>query len=611
MRARVLEATNIVELIGHSVNLKRAGRKYVGLCPFHQEKTPSFNVDPTKQFFYCFGCKKAGNAIDFLIARDRIEFKDALRQLAEAAGIELPVRLVPARRSGSELEILRDANAAACQFFEKLLALPEEGRAARDYLKSRGFTDESVTRFRIGLAPDAWDGFARSSYARKFTPEQLAVAGLLKPREAGGGHYDTFRNRLMFPIRDIESRVIAFGGRVMPGSEDKAKYLNSPETPLFEKGRVAFGLDLARNRVVETRTVAVVEGYTDVVMAHQCGCTNVVSTLGTAMTPQHVSLLRRFADRIVLLFDPDLAGDTAVDRAVELFLTQDKIDIAVATLPDGLDPDEFLLKHGAAAFDAVIAQATDALAFKWKQLMRRHHQSEGDLSGQQRAVEEYLGLLAQARGNGSIDPLRWGGVLARVNRLTQIPVADLHRRFAKSRQPRRTAGGEPGRTVLEKNPAAAARSPGSGQPSTPPMMLTARDRAETTLLGVLLAEPRYWPEVQKHIAVGDFSDESRRRLAEIYWQHQRDEGEPILNQFLSLLDEEIKELAVRLADEASCLDEMDSWLNSSLEYFDQEKRRREGDKIHAAASAANSDDAAEWLKKLSAARQTPDLRRNP
>src|SRR5262249_7689424 len=204
----------------------------------------------------------------------------------------------------------------------------------------RGFSDESIKRFRIGLSADAWDTLLKHELMRKFTPQQLALAGLVKPREKGEGHYDTFPNQPMVPILEESARIIALRGRVMPGGEDgTAKYLNSPETPLFSKSRSVFGLHLARQKIVETRTVAVVEGYTDVVMAHQFGATNVVSVLGTAMTEQHVAILRRFADRIVLLFDADTAGDLAVNRAVELFLTQ-PIEIAIASIPEDLDPDE-------------------------------------------------------------------------------------------------------------------------------------------------------------------------------------------------------------------------------------------------------------------------------
>ncbi len=369
-KSQVLAATNIVELISKSVQLKKRGSKYLGLCPFHQEKTASFNVDETKQFFHCFGCKASGNAIDFVMMRDRIEFKDALRQLGEQANLPMP-RFGQTKEKAGQRQLLLDANSAAGSFFEKLLADPNIGAAARAYLKERGFSDESVQRFQIGFAADSWEALLKSPVGRKFTQQLLATAGLLKPRDRDGrtdGFYDTFRNRLMFPIRDENSRIIAFGGRVMPGSADPAKYLNSPETPLFSKSRCLFGLDQAKQKIVESRTVAVVEGYTDVVMAHQYGATNVVSPLGTAITPQHVSILRRFADRIVLLFDADAAGDTAVNRAVELFLSQ-PIEIAIASMPTGLDPDEYLLQRGLEAFETLLRDATDVLAYKWKQLV--------------------------------------------------------------------------------------------------------------------------------------------------------------------------------------------------------------------------------------------------
>ena len=276
----------------------------------------------------------------------------------------------------------------------------------------------------------------------------------------------------MFPIRDENGRIIAFGGRVMPGSQDAegkasatAKYLNSPETPLFSKSRCVFGLDLARQRIVETRTVAVVEGYTDVAMAHQFGVSNVVSALGTALTEQHVATLRRFADRIVLLFDADAAGENAVNRAVELFLTQ-PVEIAIASMPDGLDPDEFLLKHGAAAFDAMLASATDALQYKWRQLDKMA--GSGDLTSRQHAVEQYLTTLAETRGGGPVDPIRWGSALARVSRLTDIPVEDLQRRFklkpaAIARVPGRASGRNRAYNRLHRTRPLRPRKPGIRQ----------------------------------------------------------------------------------------------------------------------------------------------------
>lgn len=610
-KSKVLQAIDIVELIGQSVSLKRRGKDFVGLCPFHQEKTPSFHVSPSRQFFHCYGCKEGGNAIDFVMKRDRVPFIDALKALGAQAGIEMP-RYGVSREKASERQQLLEACSAACALFEKLLADAEVGRAARNYLEQRGFDSASIQRFQIGFAPDAWDTLLRSAVGRKFPPALLASAGLLKPRENGSGFYDTFRNRVIFPIRDENARVIAFGGRAMPGDQSPAKYLNSPETPLFSKSRSVFGLDLARQKIVETRTVAVVEGYTDVVMAHQFGASNVVSILGTAMTEQHVALLRRFADRIVLLFDADTAGDNAVNRAVELFLTQ-PIEIAIASMPEGVDPDEYLLENGTEAFEKLLSSASDALTFTWRQLDRRFKGTE-DLTGRQNAVQEYLELLAGARGTGPVDSLRWGQAISRVSRLTEIPVEELNRRFRSKKPPSAQVApaSEPTNTV----PAAAA--------AVQRKALTAQDRAERQILGVLLIEPQRWHDVQETVHVADFENETHRRLADVYWSHQRDEGETVFNEFLSVLgDPSLSQLAIELVEAAEEIAEkaqqekeaasLDDTLKLAVLHLSEVRRRREEQKLMAQLRRTDDQlgeqDEISLLKKLQEQARQGDLRR--
>jgi DNA primase len=601
-KTQVLGAINIVELIGRSVALKRRGKDYVGLCPFHQEKTGSFHVSPVKQMFYCYGCKAGGNAIDFVIKRDRIEFIDALKLLGEQAGIEMP-KFGASKQKTGEKQVLLDMQSAACAFFEKLLADPEQGSAAREYLATRRIDAESIKRFQIGFAPDSWDALLRGPVGRKFAPGQLALGGLVKARDRGDGFYDTFRNRLMFPIRDENSRVIAFGGRVMPGSQDPAKYLNSPETPLFAKSRCLFGIDLARQKMVETRTAVVVEGYTDVIVAHQFGASNVVSPLGTALTEQHVAILRRFADRIVFLFDADAAGDVAVDRAVGLFLTQ-PVEIAIASMPMGVDPDEYLLQNGIEAFQSLLDQSPDALSYKWKQLVRQFNQSGGDLTGQQKAVETYLEVLASARGSGPVDGLRWGSALSRVSRLTDIPVDELNRRFRVRKQPARSIGFQS---------AEVPSVPAAVKPSGP---VTGRDRAELWILGILLLHPQRWHEIQRVVHLEDFANERNRRLAEIYWNHQRDEGEPVFNEFLGTLHEpSLTETAVQAVDDVEDFEEPDQVIAEALAYFERSRRVQAEQKL-VAASRRTSDssterDEIELLTKLSQSRRQPDLHRAP
>jgi DNA primase len=390
----------------------------------------------------------------------------------------------------------------------------------------------------------------------------------------------------------------------MPGSEDPAKYLNSPETPLFTKSRVLYGLDQARQRIVETRTVAIVEGYTDVVMAHQYGVRNVVAPLGTAMTEQHVAILRRFADKIVLLFDADAAGDTAVNRAVELFLTQ-PIEIAIASMPEGVDPDEYLIANGAEAFEQVLATASDALAFKWK-LLDRQFAASDDLTGRQKAVEEYLGTLAAARGSGPVDSIRWGQALARVSRLIEVSVEELNKRF-RATKPQRTSA-KP----------AAGRAPETGEETRRALRgpLTARDRAERWILGILLAEPGRWHGVQQDVSPKDFADQTRRKLAEIYWSHQRDEGEPVFSEFLSYLTEQpaLTELAVELLDEIEALEDASHHLDDAVKHLAELRSRGEEQKLVAELRRTSDaklpeQDEVDLLKKLQEKARTPDLRR--
>lgn len=612
-KSQVLQATDIVELIGQTVSLKRRGKDFVGLCPFHQEKTPSFHVSPSRQFFYCYGCKAGGNAIDFVIKRDRVQFIDALRSLGEKAGIAMP-RFEGNSAQAGERQMLLESQSAAGFYFQQCLAHPQMGQAARDYLTKRGFNAQTIQSFQIGYAPDSWDGLLKSPLMKKFTPQQLLAAGLLKQRESGDGFYDTFRDRLMFPIRDEQGRIIAFGGRVMPGSDNPAKYLNSPETPLFSKSRCVFALDLARQKIVETRTVAVVEGYTDVIMAHQYGASNVVSAMGTALTPQHVSILRRFADRLVLLFDPDTAGELAVNRAVELFLTQ-PIEVLIATIPEALDPDEYLLKYGAEAFAKLLGEnATDALSYKWKQLEQHYRASEDDLTGQQKAVEEYLSTLADARQTGPVDPIRWGASLSRVSRLTDIPVDQLNRRFAARRF-----------TASRPAPAPAAVPDENGEiptnpdDQTPPMpprpiLPLAQELAERHLLGALLLQPEAWHGVQLHVSPEDFLDPLRHELAQRYWDYQRNEGEPVFNEFLGLLgNAHLVQVAVEVVDECDKLEQLNELVASSVQYVLYTRQRRERAKISAQLKrqdgVEDDDDAIDKLQKLADSARTPDMRR--
>lgn len=626
-KRQVLEATDIVELISQSVALKRRGKNYLGLCPFHNEKTPSFNVSAEKRYFKCFGCKVSGNAIDFVMKRDRLDFLSALKLLGERAGLEMPRFGAAHRDKTPERQQLLDAHARAARLFHANLKHPELGKPARHYLAQRGFSNATIDAFQIGYAPPGWDRLLSSDEMSGFTAGLLALGGLVKPRPNGPGHYDTFRDRLIFPIRDEQGRTIAFGGRVMPGSDDAqqavspAKYLNSPETPIFSKSRTVFGLDLGRPRIVETRVVAVVEGYTDVAIAHQFGASNVVSVLGTALTEQHLSLLKRFADRVVLLFDADAAGETAVNRSIELFLSQ-PIEIGIATLPDGLDPDEFLLKHGLAAFDQLLKQPVDALSFKWRLLERQFNASGDNLTAQQAATEEFLRLIASATDAGPVDPLRWGPILLRIERLTGVPVQLIQQRITRMRT-RTAARALPPRPLSptapesptppiegEENTDRADSAEPDLDPSTTPISDAVR-RAERWILGILLAQPSHWLHVQVSVSPEQFSDPRHRRLAQIYWEHQRNEGEPVFAEFLTeLSSEDLRTTAVDLLEECETLPNPEATLHTAVQFFKDERERQELARLRATLRPGQEDESqAEVLRELSSRSRKGDLRR--
>jgi len=368
---------DIVELVGQFVNLKRAGQHWKGLCPFHAEKTPSFTVNPKRGIFHCFGCGAGGDAFGFLMRHDRLGFPEAVRALAERAGVPLPTKQEP--EADGKLEALRRVMALASEYYSRSLWQPE-GAKAREYLDTRGVDSEVAKRFGLGYAPEGWNVLLSAMARHSIAPDQLAQAGLVLPRQTGSGFYDRFRGRLLFPIRDPQGRVIAFGGRALAGEEPK--YLNSPETPLYVKGQTLYALDVARAGMREKNRAIIVEGYLDCLMAHQHGFAETVAALGTAFTPAQLGLLRRCADEVVALFDADAAGQKASTRLEEMLA--DTMDlpslgwsvartgdferpgyfaIKVAILPDGHDPDSLLRAEGAGALAARLEAARPLLSF--------------------------------------------------------------------------------------------------------------------------------------------------------------------------------------------------------------------------------------------------------
>lgn len=389
--AAVLKHHDIVDVVSKYVHLTKQGRNLVGLCPFHSEKTPSFSVSPEKQMYYCFGCGSGGHVIRFLMNIEGLSFPEAVRRLAEEAGIsrgrnDLFFEETPEQQ---ERKVMIGGHELAVKIYHYVLRNTAEGQKALSYLRGRGFTDRLIEEFEIGYAPPTWDMLLRYLVKNGFDPPVMEKAGLLSKRD-GGGFFDRFRDRIMFPIHDVSGRPIAFSGRSLDGSGPK--YLNSPETPLFQKSRTLFNLHRAKAAMRKTDTAVLFEGFADVIRAWQAGVKGGVAAMGTALTEHHARAINRMAKQVIVCYDGDDAGQTAVHKAIPL-LAAGGGEIRVALLPNELDPDEYIAEHGAEAFRRqVLDGAVSVAAFKLRHL-RRQIPPVGD-DGKLKYVQAALQIIA-------------------------------------------------------------------------------------------------------------------------------------------------------------------------------------------------------------------------
>jgi DNA primase len=537
-RDRVLESTDLVALVGEHVRLTRKGREHHGLCPFHDDHRPSMALVTHKgiPFFKCFSCGAAGNAIDFMMRYHRLEFPEALRQLAERAGIALSTRRPSDSAERDVRGSLLRANELAARAFRRFLEHPELGAASRSMLDRRGVPATQRESFALGAAPEGWDNLVNGLEAwiarqtrgegdrQPLRMEDFADAGLVR-RNSRGGWIDGFRNRAVFPIRSEMGRVIAFGARQID-PEDQPKYLNSPESAVFDKSSTLYGLDLAKQSIIRRREAVVVEGYLDVIACHAAGFDQVVATLGTALTPDHARLLRHKAERVVLLFDGDEAGQRAADRAIEVFFGG-SLDVRIGILPGGLDPDDLLKQDGGRdALQTSIDTAVDALAFMLKRFRAGFSAASG-VSGRQSAIESFLRRLAEL-GFARMPTVRRSLVLDQLSQLTGLSLGDLQKAMPTVR-PRSTQTDDPAESRVE----VAAPEAGSA-----PVHPAAR-HAERTLVSVLLA----WPELlDEEIAAADRPFRDPLAAAAAAWLLDcRDRGgEPALSDLLVAVEPSLR-----------------------------------------------------------------------
>ena len=492
---QVQQATDIVELVSQYIALKRKGSEYVGLCPFHDDKNPSMTVSPVKQIFKCFACGAGVSVFHFLMRFENITFPEAVRALAERAHIPLPDDLTPSAPvpDGLSRSDLRQVMVFAAEFYRKQL-LSAVGADALAYARGRQLTDESIERFSLGYSPPSWDALQQASRRQGFSEQQLVAAGLVSRGEDSNKCYDRFRNRLMFPIMDTADHVIAFGGRAL-SAEERAKYLNSPETPLFDKSGELFALNWSREGIRSSGQAIVVEGYMDALIPLQAGLTNIVAPLGTALTDRQVRLLCRNRVRdVVLLFDADVAGATAAERALERFVAQ-QVHVRVATVSSGKDPCDFCLSEGPDAMRELVAGAPDAIEYAW-----RRRQAELDAAGarpadRRRVIEEFLRLVVSASTYGGIDEMKRGELAQHIGHILNVAPRELHQMMRRL--------GRRSRPATE------------GDPQHRPV---AGDLAERNVLEVLVCDPDLYDVAAERIDPNDFTDADLRAVAECIWR---------------------------------------------------------------------------------------------
>ena len=519
--SEIKNTVDIVDIVSETVLLKKTGRNFVGLCPFHSEKTPSFTVSPEKQIFYCFGCGTGGNAFSFLMKQEGLTFPEAARRLAKRYGIDIPATKLTSdqRRKINQKESLLHLNAQALNFFRGALLDKVAGRRALSYLKHRGFSPDIIDRFKLGYAPKGWDNLLKFLSRKQISPTLAETAGLVIARKGKSGFYDRFRDRIVFPIFDVNTKIVGFGGRVMDDSEPK--YLNSPETPVYHKSRTLYGLNNAREKCRTENLVYIVEGYLDLLALHQSGIENSVATLGTALTVEHIRLLTRYSRRMVLVYDSDEAGIRSAQRCIDTFwkehvdfrredvFREDKADTHILVLPDGDDPDSYLLKHGPDAFVAAATEAPGIISFLIDRAIDKHGLST---EGKIRIVSELQAPLAAI--NDSVARSLYIKQLSEQIDIDETVVLDKIRgavsRTAKHLSDRKYPS-DPSSTISGSESLAA-----SGQK----LLSESGSRIEQQIIAMMLQFPQILPEIEDRDVLEHFESNMLKSIGQVILEHK-------------------------------------------------------------------------------------------
>jgi len=523
--SEIKHAADIVDVVSEVVALKKTGKNYLGLCPFHSEKTPSFSVSPEKQIFYCFGCGEGGNIFSFLMKQEGVTFPEAARALSRRYGIELPTRTMSPeqKRRMSQREHLLAVNKQAMDFFHDFLLKAPGGEKARAYLSGRGLTAESIERFKLGFAPKSWDRLLQFFSQKGIPLNLIEKSGLIVPRKSNSGYYDRFRDRIIFPIFDLSGQTIGFGGRILDDSTPK--YLNSPETPVYSKSRSLYGIYQAKSRCREKETVYIVEGYTDLLALHQHGIDNTVATLGTALTSDHVRMLKGLtgtAGKVILVFDSDDAGIKAARRCIEVF-DKEYVNARILVLPTGHDPDSYLSEFGVDLFLETAEKHTmGIMSFLIGSAVERHGLT---MEGKIRVLADMVRPLAQIA-----DKVERSIYIKELSERIQIDESAIYEKIresagpaAEARQAKRTRNG-------------AQKSFGSGE-----------SRLERRIIAMMLQYPMIVAEINRRGLIDHFSNHELKSLGQVIMAQVEHSETNVSDIIASIEDSAQKSLTAALA----------------------------------------------------------------
>jgi DNA primase len=570
----VRQRTDIVDIISEFVPLKKRGKNFFGLCPFHQERAPSFSVNQEKQIFHCFGCGKGGNVFTFLMEYEKLSFWEALKYLAQRAHITLPTKDADTKQQ-AENDSLFYANQFAATYYHKILLETKVGAKALQYLKNRGFSKETLETFLLGYAPPGWENVLTVGRKKSITPEVFRKAGLVILREKGEGYYDRFRDRIIFPIINLTGKVVAFGGRILAENEELPKYINSPETPIYNKGKILYGLFQAKNRLREADRTVVVEGYTDLISLFQAGIENVVASSGTAFTSDHARLISRYTKNVMLLFDADAAGADATLRGIETLL-ENGLDVDIVSLPAGSDPDSFVREQGKEGLVDLFEKADTFVDFIVNKTA--DSQDMSTVKGKAQAVETIVPVLAKIR-----DEVKRSLWIKKVSEHLSVDEDVLLRSVGRVRRPR-TAASEPVQVDIRTSSTKAAE-----------------EQTEYGLLRLMLTDPLLLRRTMEDVTPDDFQCPEAKEIAEVLFQYGEGDQHPDSASIIDRLTRpEAKRLVSLLSMEESAAENRETLFEDYIRYIKQGRIAEELVQVREALKKAQQDGREEEVIKLMA-----------